>query len=295
MKKTSFIALITLSSLVLSQVAAFADESTVPVDSTASVVVTPTQPSSTPSETNPTPIIPPVDNTATPNVTPSIPDTSASTDPTTPSTTEPSKDDAVLPKDSSSTVEPSTDKQDATTSPSEDTTQKPSDQPSQTDTTDKQDTTATDNNTVTVPTVDGGKTTLTPSVDVPTNNPNVSAQTAVNAGASQVGTTSQVTGQIVQNVTPAAPVYTNTGYQIVSTVNSQVVVAYADGSRATVSPEEVGGTVNADKTISVQTASGEMKTLPSTGDELGLLTSFSGFVLLIGAWLLRKKNGADEA
>ena len=264
MKKTSFIALVTLSSLVLSQAVAFADESTVPVDSTASVVVTPTQPSSTPSETNPTPTIPPVDNTATP----SIPDTSASTDPTTPSTTEPSKDDAVLPKDSSSTVEPSTDKQDPTT---------------------------TDNKTVTVPTVDGGKTTLTPSVDVPTNNPNVSAQTAVNAGASQVGTTSQVTGQIVQNVTPAAPVYTNTGYQIVSTVNSQVVVAYADGSRATVSPEEVGGTVNADKTISVQTASGEMKTLPSTGDELGLLTSFSGFVLLIGAWLLRKKNGADEA
>lgn len=249
MKKTSFIALITLSSLVLSQVAAFADEGTPPVDSTASVVVTPTQPSSTPSETNPTPTIPPVDNTATPNVTPSIPD--ASTDPTTPSTTEPSKDDAVLPKDSSSTVEPSTDKQDSTTSPSEDTTQKPSDQPNQTDTTDKQDTTTIDNKTVTVPTVDGGKTTLTPSVDVPTNNPNVSAQTAVNAGGSQVGTTSQVTGQIVQNVTPAAPVYTNTGYQIVSTLNSQVVVAYADGSRATVSPEEVGGTVNADKTISV--------------------------------------------
>ena len=293
MKKTSFIALITLSSLVLSQVAAFADEGTTPVDSTASVVVTPTQPSSTPSETNPTPTIPPVDNTATPNVIPSIPD--ASTDPTTPSTTEPSKDDAVLPKDSSSTVEPSTDKQDSTTSPSEDTTQKPSDQPNQTDTTDKQDTTTIDNKTVTVPTVDGGKTTLTPSVDVPTNNPNVSAQTAVNAGVSQVGTTSQVTGQIVQNVTPAAPVYTNTGYQIVSTVNSQVVVAYADGSRATVSPEEVGGTVNADKTISVQTASGEMKTLPSTGDELGLLASFSGFVLLIGAWLLRKKNGADKA
>lgn len=55
MKKTSFIALITLSSLVLSQAAVFADEGTAPVDSTASVVVTPTQPSSTPSETNPTP------------------------------------------------------------------------------------------------------------------------------------------------------------------------------------------------------------------------------------------------
>ena len=294
MKKTSFIALVTLSSLVLSQAAVFADEGSAPVDSTARLVVTPTHPSSTPSKTNPTPTIPPVDNTATPNVTPPNSDTSTSTAPPTPSTTEPSKDDAVLPKDSSSTVKPSTDKQDTTPSRSKDTTQKPSSQPSQTDTA-SAGTTATDNKTVTVPTVDGGKTTLTPSVDVPTNKPNVSAQTAVDAGASQVGTTSQVTGQIVQNVTPAAPVYTNTGYQIVSTVNSQVVVAYADGSRATVSPEEVGGTVNADKTISVQTASGEMKTLPSTGEESGLLASLSGFILLIGAWLLRKKHGQDEA
>ena len=286
MKKTSFIALITLSSLLLSQAAVFADEGTAPVDSTASVV-TPTQPSSTPSETNPTPTIPPVDNTATP----SIPDTSASTNPTTPSTTEPSKDDAVLPKDSSSTVEPSTDKQDATTSPSEDTTQKPSDQPSQTDTTDKQDTTATDNNTVTVPTVDGGKTTLTPSVDVPTNNPNVSAQTAINAGASQVGTTSQVTGQIVQNVTPAAPVYTNTGYQIVSTVNSQVVVAYGDGTTATVDPATVGGVVNADKTISVTDQSGEKKTLPHTGEKEGVLMMTAGLSLLalVVVVLLKRK------
>lgn len=286
MKKTSFIALITLSSLVLSQAAVFADEGTAPVDSTASVVVTPTQPSSTPSETNPTPTIPPVDNTATP----SIPDTSTSTDPTTPSTTEPSKDDAVLPKDSSSTAEPSTDKQDTTT-PSEDTTPKPSDQPSQTDTTDKQEPTTTDDKTVTVPTVDGGKTSLTPSVDVPTNNPNVSAQTAVNAGASQVGTTSQVTGQIVQNVTPAAPVYTNTGYQIVSTVNSQVVVAYGDGTTATVDPATVGGVVNADKTISVTDQSGEKKTLPHTGEKEGVLMMTAGLSLLalVVVVLLKRK------
>lgn len=285
MKKTSFIALITLSSLLLSQAAVFADEGTAPVDSTASVV-TPTQPSSTPSETNPTPTIPPVDNTATP----SIPDTSASTNPTTPSTTEPSKDDAVLPKDSSSTVEPSTDKQDTTT-PSEDTTPKPSDQPSQTDTTDKQEPTTTDDKTVTVPTVDGGKTSLTPSVDVPTNNPNVSAQTAVNAGASQVGTTSQVTGQIVQNVTPAAPVYTNTGYQIVSTVNSQVVVAYGDGTTATVDPATVGGVVNADKTISVTDQSGEKKTLPHTGEKEGVLMMTAGLSLLalVVVVLLKRK------
>lgn len=144
---------------------------------------------------------------------------------------------------------------------------------------------------MTVPTVDGGKTSLTPSVDVPTNNPNVSAQTAVNAGASQVGTTSQVTGQIVQNVTPAAPVYTNTGYQIVSTVNSQVVVAYGDGTTATVDPATVGGVVNADKTISVTDQSGEKKTLPHTGEKEGVLMMTAGLSLLalVVVVLLKRK------
>ena len=144
--------------------------------------------------------------------------------------------------------------------------------------------------TVTVPTVNGGTTTLTPNPSVPTNNPAVSAQTAVNAGASQVGTTSTVTGQVVSNVTPSAPVYTNTGYQIVSTQNGQVVLAYSDGSTATVSPEVVGGTVNADKTITVTDQSGEKKTLPHTGEKENVLMTLTGFLMLVGAFLFKKKS-----
>ncbi|WAK63917.1 hypothetical protein OQG81_03405 [Streptococcus macedonicus] len=49
----------------------------------------------------------------------------------------------------------------------------------------------------TVPATDGGTTTVTPDTSVPTNNPNISAETTANAGASQVGTTSTVTGQII--------------------------------------------------------------------------------------------------
>lgn len=147
-------------------------------------------------------------------------------------------------------------------------------------------------NTVTVPTIDGGSTTLTPDVTVPTNNPNISAQTAVDAGASQVGTTSTVTGQVVSNVAPSAPVYTNTGYQIVSTQDSQVIVAYSDGSTSTLAPEAVGGTVNSDKTISITDQTGEMKTLPQTGEKEEALMTLAGTSILAGlmAYFFKKRT-----
>ena len=145
---------------------------------------------------------------------------------------------------------------------------------------------------MTVPTIDGGSTTLTPDVTVPTNNPNISAQTAVDAGASQVGTTSTVTGQVVSNVAPSAPVYTNTGYHIVSTQDSQVIVAYSDGSTSTLAPEAVGGTVNADKTISITDQTGEMKTLPSTGEKEEALMTLAGTSILAGlmAYFFKKRT-----
>ena len=152
---------------------------------------------------------------------------------------------------------------------------------------------------VTVPTVDGGSAVLNPNISVPTNNPNVSAQTAVDAGASQVGTTSQVTGQVVANVNSASPIQTNTGYQVISTKDSQVVVAYADGTTDTVSAEVVGATVNADKTISLTNQTGEKTTLPSTslqlpytGEKEEAMMSWAGAGLLavVGAYFLKKKS-----
>ncbi|MCP9017088.1 LPXTG cell wall anchor domain-containing protein [Streptococcus sp. CF8-6] len=113
-------------------------------------------------------------------------------------------------------------------------------------------------------------------VDAPTNNPNVSAQTAADTGASQVGTTSQVTGQVVEEVTPQAPVQTNTGDSIVGTRNGNVVLS--DGS--VVAPEEVGGTLNEDKTISVTSHDGKLKTLPNTGEKESLMMTFAGIGLL---------------
>lgn len=137
----------------------------------------------------------------------------------------------------------------------------------------------------TVPTTDGGTAQVTPDKTVPTNNPSISADAANHAGASQVGTTSTATGQVVQNVTAQAPVVTNTGATIVSTKDGQLVLS--DGS--TVTPEAVGATTNSDKTITVTKADGTKATLPETGDKARSLLSILGAGMLVAAGFLAQK------
>lgn len=139
----------------------------------------------------------------------------------------------------------------------------------------------------TVPTTDGGTATVTPDKSVPTNNPNISSETANNAGASQVGTTSTVTGQVVQDVTTSNPVYTN-GVTIVSTSNGQLLLSTGEY----VAPETVGATTNSDKTITVTTEDGSKVTLPETGDEVLAEAAMSGIgaALLAGVAFLKRKN-----
>ncbi|CAD0146701.1 Extracellular protein [Streptococcus thermophilus] len=280
--------LITLSSVAVlasaSPLTAFADENA-PVTSDVPAVVTtpevPTDTSSAPSDDTVVPTVPetpteapstPEDNTVVPtdpNVT--VPSTSEPAE-TTPSTevTPPSTEETSLPStEDNSASEPS-----STEAPDQDA-----------DTTTEPKTSEPAENTVTVPTIDGGSTTLTPDVTVPTNNPAVSAQTAINAGASQVGTTSTVTGQVVSNVTPSAPVYTNTGYQIVSTQNGQVVLS--DGS--TVAPEAIGAVTNTDKTITVTKADGTKATLPETGEAANFLAVVGTGLLGLVGFLFKKK------
>ncbi|WP_155964035.1 LPXTG cell wall anchor domain-containing protein [Streptococcus ruminantium] len=115
------------------------------------------------------------------------------------------------------------------------------------------------------------------------------AEEAINQGESQVGTISTETKQTVEEVTPTKPVVTNTGYTIISTDNSQPVVRYTDGTTAKVAAESIGAVVNKDKTISVKTSDGQMKTLPNTGEAQSLLTLLGG--LLLGAiWFIRRKQ-----
>ena len=280
--------LITLSSVAVlasaSPLTAFADENA-PVTSDVPAVVTtpevPTDTSSAPSDDTVVPTVP-----ETPTETPSTPEdnTVVPTDPnvTVPSTSEPAEttpSTEVTPPSTEETSLPSTEDNSA----SEPSSTEAPDQDA--DTTTEPKTSEPAENTVTVPTVNGGTTTLTPNPSVPTNNPAVSAQTAVNAGASQVGTTSTVTGQVVSNVAPSAPVYTNTGYQIVSTQNGQVVLS--DGS--TVAPEAIGAVTNTDKTITITKADGTKATLPETGEAANFLAVVGTGLLGLVGFLFKKK------
>ena len=103
-------------------------------------------------------------------------------------------------------------------------------------------------------------------------------------GKSQIGTTSTSTGQVVHDVTKE-PVETNTGASIVSTQNGNVVLS--DGS--VLAPEEVGGTVNEDKTISVTDSEGKLKTLPNTGAAESILGAIGAMLLTAVSYVYKKK------
>ncbi|HEO7897759.1 TPA: LPXTG cell wall anchor domain-containing protein [Streptococcus agalactiae] len=267
--------LITLSSVAVlasaSPLTAFADENA-PVTSDVPAVVTtpevPTDTSSAPSDDTVVPTVP-----ETPTETPSTPEDNTVV-PTDPNVTVPSTSEPAETTPSTEVTQPS----DTTVTPTDGTTEP-------TTPTEPTEPSSDGDGTVTVPTVNGGTTTLTPNPSVPTNNPAVSAQTAVNAGASQVGTTSTVTGQVVSNVAPSAPVYTNTGYQIVSTQNGQVVLS--DGS--TVAPEAIGAVTNTDKTITVTKADGTKATLPETGEAANFLAVVGTGLLGLVGFLFKKK------
>ena len=108
-------------------------------------------------------------------------------------------------------------------------------------------------------------------------------------GKSQIGTTSTSTGQTVQDVTEQNPVRTNTGAQIVSTRDGQVILS--DGT--VTSPEAIGAKTNADKTITVTKEDGSTVTLPHTGDEnkvaLGILGAMFAVAGLTLAFKHKKK------
>lgn len=181
-------------------------------------------------------------------------------DPTVPSTL-PSTDESTTPNETL----PDTGSQTETTPPEEEpSVPQPEPEP------------PTDTGEVDVPTTDGGTTTITPGTDTPTNNPNVSADTAQQAGASQVGTTSTVTGQIVRDVTTANSVTLSNGATITDIRDGMVTLATGEK----VTPESVHLTPNADGTYTAKTIQGDLVTLPHTGDTVNPLLPMIGTVLL---------------
>lgn len=143
---------------------------------------------------------------------------------------------------------------------------------------------------VEVPTTDGGKATVVPDTSVPTNNPSITAETAQNAGASQVGTTSTVTGQVVRDVTRSNPVTLYNGASLIDIRDG--LVTLSSGEKVT--PESVGVTANADGTYTAKTIQGDMVTLPHTGEKNTAGLSAIGFFLMsllgVTSWKRRQKH-----
>ena len=266
MNKKQVLATLALSTIALAQAGYVSADELAPIDSSAPTteVVTPTVPSAS-TETE-APAVQPTE----PSVTP--------VDPTTPS----DKDNAGsldgVPADKPA---PSDKPQDKDNAGSLDGVPTPSDKPQDKDNAGSLDGVTTDKPAPSDKPQDKDNA---GSLDgVPDEKPKTTDQ-ANQQGKSQIGTTSTSTGQVVHDVTKD-PVETNTGASIVSTQGGNVVLS--DGS--VVAPEEVGGTVNEDKTISVTDKDGKLKTLPNTGTAESILGAIGAMLLTAVSYVYKKK------
>ena len=267
MNKKQVLAALALSTIALAQAGYVSADELAPIDSSAPAteVVTPTTPSAS-TETEA-----PATQPTEPSVTP--------VDPTTPSVQD--KDNAGS-LDGVSTDKPATSDQpqDKDNAGSLDGVPTPSDKPQDKDNAGSLDGVTTDKPAPSDKPQDKDNA---GSLGVPAEKPKTTDQ-ANQQGKSQIGTTSSSTGQVVHDVIKD-PVETNTGVAIVSTQNGNVVLS--DGS--VVAPEEVGGTVNEDKTISVTDKDGKLKTLPNTGTAESILGAIGGLLLTAVSYFYKKQ------
>ena len=256
MNKKQLLATLALSTIALVQAGYVSADELAPIDSSAPTteIVSPTEPTTTQTEGT-------ADQTTAPSVTP--------IDPTVPSDKPQGKDNAEnldgVPND-----KPATPDQPA-----------PSDKPQGKDNAENLD--GVPNDKPVSSDKQQGKDNAGSLDGVPDEQPKTTDQ-ANQQGKSQIGTTSTSTGQVVHDVTKD-PVETNTGASIVSTQGGNVVLS--DGS--VVAPEEVGGTVNEDKTISVTDKDGKLKTLPNTGTAESILGAIGAMLLTAVSYVYKKK------
>ena len=272
MNKKQVLTTLALSTLALAQAGFVSADELAPIDSSAPTteVVTPTAPSASteteaPSNQSTEPAVTPVDPTA-----PSDKDNAGSLD--------------GVPADKPA---PSDKAQDKDNAGSLDGVPTPSDKPQDKDNTGSLDGVPADKPATPDQSAPSdkpqGKDNAESLDGVPAEKPKTTDE-ANEQGKSQIGTTSTSTGQVVHDVTKE-PVETNTGASIVSTQNGNVVLS--DGS--VVAPEEVGGTVNEDKTISVTDSEGKLKTLPNTGTAESILGAIGAMLLTAVSYVYKKK------
>ena len=266
MNKKNVLAALALSTIALAQAGYVSADELAPIDSSAPAteVVTPTTPSASTETEAPA---------TEPSVTP--------VDPTTPSAPQDKDNAGSLDGAPTDKPAPSDKPQDKDNAGSLDGVPTPSDKPQDKDNAGSLDGVTTDKPAPSDKPQDKDNA---GSLDgVPVEKPKTTDE-ANEQGKSQIGTTSTSTGQVVHDVTKN-PIETNTGASIVSTQNGNVVLS--NGS--VVAPEEIGGTVNEDKTISVTDKEGKLKTLPNTGTAESILGAIGTMLLTAVGYFYKKK------
>ena len=108
------------------------------------------------------------------------------------------------------------------------------------------------------------------------------------------GQVSQATKQVIENVSYEAPVVLESGYQVVNTQDAVVTAVDTAGNTVKTSAENLGGKTNSDGTVSFKTSTGQMKTLPHTGEKTAWWSWFVGIIVILGAVYLGAKDKITE-
>ena len=282
MNKKQVLATLALSTIALAQAGYVSADELAPIDSSAPTteVVTPTAPS-TSTETEAPAVQPTAPSASTETEAPAVQPTEPSVTPVDPTAPSDKNNAGSLDGVPADKPAPSDKAQDKDNAGSLDGVPTPSDKPQDKDNAGSLDGVTTDKPAPSDKPQDRDNA---GSLDgVPAEKPKTTDE-ANEQGKTQIGTISTATGQVVHDLIKD-PVETNTGASIVSTQNGNLVLS--NGS--VVAPEEVGGTVNEDKTISVTDKEGKLKTLPNTGTAESILGTIGGMLLTAVGYFYKKK------
>ena len=124
-------------------------------------------------------------------------------------------------------------------------------------------------------------------------NKSESSGTVENIGTN-AGQVSESTKQVIQDVSYNAPVVLESGYQVVHTQDAVVTALDTVGNTVQTTAENLGGKTNTDGTVSFKTSTGEMKTLPRTGEKTAWWSWIVGIMVILGAVYLGAKDKITE-
>lgn len=101
-----------------------------------------------------------------------------------------------------------------------------------------------------------------------------------NVGVSSTGTPKQAT--VTEEELQVAPILTNTGHEILGTLEGQVYVKESDGTVSLKNASDVGAVKQSDGTVALKDKENQLKVLPKTGETSNLVLQVLGVGLLIG-------------